>query len=185
MRSTLFAAAIAAAIPGGAIAENDRIAFPFDPDRLFGDNAARIERRPDGTEVLAMPGGVIVTRKGDTVLENDPSGAVGCSLVLWINMRIIVDACVGLSPSEAAMADARIERQMRFAAENSWPPIAVEDLRAAFARHAWPVTEKQCDQARNEGWLKSELEMLRDPAGDAKLDRLLATPRLPVMNPCL
>ncbi|MFN3847349.1 MAG: hypothetical protein ACK4RZ_16240 [Paracoccaceae bacterium] len=168
-----------------ACAETPTVAFPFDPDRLFADHASQLTLRDDGTEVLNMPGGVTVTRNGARIRANDPSGAVGCALMMWHDLRDIAKACVGLTPQEEQIADAYVDRILRFVAQNAYPPMEPEALRGLLAKLARPITPQMCAQARAEGWMDRSVRQLVDPATERQMDKLLATPRLPVMNPCL
>lgn len=181
----------------GPVGAQDRIDF----DPVFRETAAQVKvttkAAGDETRRLAMPGGVILTCSdaGCVGMDMGAKGAVGCVCSPAMALRAVAEVC-GMPAQARAELGVVHARLTVFAAGNAVPPRGVEalepqhdDLVRQCRDKASGIGPKACAGARPAPGSDVSV-MIGAPVAPAKgvgfdIDRLLATPRLPVMTPCL
>jgi hypothetical protein len=164
----------------------------IDYDALFRDKAAEVvtEQR-DGLTIrtLNLPGNVVVqdtgTSDGIVAFDQSDGGAVGCFLMIYVQLGDALKICPALGTAEDRVRHAAyVSRVNVFVAANAYPPMTVAELEGLLDTYAKPTDQAICgrfDDIDMDGFIAGFL----GPDMDAQLDKALATPRLPVNNPCL
>ncbi len=189
--------AVAAGLMAFAAASAQADAFN-DYARLLADKADQVvERRTDdGTVIreLTLEPGISVTEQ--TAPGGEPQylaadlsegGAVGCLLLIQVEVRMILGACPGSFPGiETATLDAQIERVSRWAAANAYPPLDADVTMGWVEERLAQGTDAACpDLGEANPDIGALVAWITGPEAAGWIDETLAEPRLPVMNPCL
>ncbi|PTW57632.1 hypothetical protein C8N35_110111 [Breoghania corrubedonensis] len=153
---------------------------------LFEKYSDRIVRNADGTKSVTLPDGVEIIDTGDGYFGHDPKGAVGCVAMLFIEIEAAGKRCPDLMDDKQATGfEANKAKLLSYYASNAFPPVpverAAENYGAIVSTVAARKKQKACDAASLDG-VRTFLPGLLDVEA---LETLLATPRLPVMDPCL
>lgn len=170
-----------------------------DFDLLLQQNADRVVVTTDAagleTRTLEMPGGVIVscTDEGCAGMDMSAAGAVGCVWSTAMGLRAVAEVC-GMPEETRAQVGEVHDRLTAFAAKNAVPPRGSEemdgyylDMVARYRGEGDGGVPLACEALVGpDSNVQQMIDALVSPSGDAgyDLDALLATPRLPVMNPC-
>ena len=167
----------------------------IDYDLLLRENADKVETKTDGSGVvsrhLELAGGVQVTCGPDGCVGTDPGGAVGCTLAILSDLRLLAKVCeMPASDEDKAAFEDIYARVGVFAADNAVPPRLWADLSRELeevaAQSLTSVPPEACAEANEEG---SEMQQIYQsiiaPETLAEIEASLSTPRLPVMNHCL
>lgn len=185
-------------IPALILSTNACAAEPWiDYDLLMQQNADKVvtETAPDGsvTRTLDMGNGVSVSCSADGCMGMDMSegGAMGCTFAILVDLQTVARACTGiLTPEKQTAFDQLYEKVGRFIAENAVPPRPFETLTAdmdgQISKAMAEYTPEACAIAAEEGSdVRLFLDMFTAPETLTGFDAVLATSRLPVINPCL
>jgi hypothetical protein len=178
----------------------DRDLLPMDYEALFAANQDDVTAISESSERLELPGPVIVTRIKDrdvweyVGLDQSEHGAVGCMLRILYSIDSIATHCSNiLDDAQRTTLGTSLSKLQKFYAENTFPPVSSEALQAALVKRraavlsAHPEEPRICKESDLGGPdTASFITLLLDSLADESLlDRTLATPRLPVTNPCL
>jgi len=182
----------------------------IDYELLFAQNADRVVTTTDVEggvhRTLRMPGEVTLTCSSDGCHGWDmgAEGPVGCIWDLAMALRAVAEVCAFPSDTQEGLAVVH-GRLSAFVAENAVPPRPVTDLEAFYLDQVAAYRDGDaheealdCDsvsrQESDVGIMIAAMiaALLAQPSPLAKfeeadtfdLDALLATPRLPVMQPC-
>ncbi|MCA0996196.1 hypothetical protein [Alloyangia pacifica] len=163
--------------------------FAPDFDALFEEHAAEIATPSPGTEVLELPGPVILTRRsGAGVRAEDQSGygRAGCALQRLVEVTAAVQLCPALlSAAERDRLATLLMKAAAFAGRNTHPPLPEETRRAALmtelaaARQAHPGA---CPTPEAD-WVRFARSLATDGAA-RRFERIFSVPRLPLAQPC-
>ena len=197
-------AALLVLLLAGPAAAQDLINYGI----LLDQNRDRVVTTTDAsgaeTQTLDMGNGVVVTCTDDDCIGVDSgAGAVGCVWSLVSHLRAVAEIC-NFSDDGRNSIEAVYDRLESFVAENAVPPRSPKDLEV-FYRQRVSVYRFGDDghkpmDCTDEVSMGSGLMIIYQffttpsPATHAPVreddetfdvDAFLATPRLPVMNPCL
>ena len=166
-------------------------------DALWGTPWDSVIHRPDVTVTLGknkkseetreivFEGGVEVkeTRKNGKIETQafDKGGAVGCAWLIHSHIVKYLSVCDKDNPAKTRMNSA-MERINTFILTNSVPPITKEQLETQFQKR--PFSPEKCEDKFAEKSVQ-KIVLMTEEEFNARLDKLLAKPRPPVMNPCL
>ena len=180
------------------LSANTAFAEPWiDYDLLLEQNADKVvaQTAPDGsvTRILDMGGNVSITCTADGCMGVDmtESGAIGCTFAIMVDLQTVVRACPGvLSPERQTAFDQLYEKVGKFVAANAVPPrswgVLTADLDGQMSAAMAEYTPEACVEAATEGSdIQQFFMMFTAPKTLTGFDAVLATPRLPVINPCL
>lgn len=195
--------ALLALLLAGPAAAQDLINY----DLLLDQNRDRVVTTTDAsgadTRTLDMENGVVVTcTDGDCVGVDSGAGAVGCVWNLVSHLRAVAEIC-NFSGDGRDSIETVYDRLESFVAENAVPPRSPKDLEV-FYRQRVNVYRfgddghkpMDCTYEVSMGsglmiiyqFLTTPPAATNAPVREAHesfdLDAFLATPRLPVMNPC-
>lgn len=175
---------LACAVPvcGQGILENDyALIFDADKESIIAEG---------NSERLDLPGGVVVLRQKTsdgmdyTAMDLSEGGAVGCMLGILMDFNRVATLCNGaMSSEQIAHLNAGLDRVSLFVAQNRVPQVSVGSVRSAIAAYARSGNDI-CERAEDADF-KDFYSAVLTPRLDDALDEMLATPRLPVINPCL
>ncbi len=151
----------------------------------------------NGKEVVEIrKASVVITMDRDGSIGTDSEGAILCHWHIYVDLALAADFCFPKDKRELSqeLADG-VERLKDFIVANSLVPVARSDLddfvqrrrTELFAGHSERlVGTTQCHERYEQ---LAEFEKIgrekRRAELDKYLDKLLAVPRPPVMNPCL
>ncbi|WP_112311900.1 hypothetical protein [Pseudogemmobacter bohemicus] len=164
---------------------------------LMRENADRVETMTDANgmtvQSLNLGDGVLVQCSDGNCYGTDAGGALGCTFAIMADMTALNATCPGnLDAGEEARLKAAFDRMGRFIEENAVPPrpagYAQGLLEKAMADQAGEdeaARQKTCERLKPGGDLAEMLGYLSGEDFPGEMNRVLATPRLPVMNPCL
>lgn len=158
-----------------------------DYDALFEAHADKINVDAAGARALELDTGVTIYESvvGEERLyagvDLNNGGAVGCLASLFIEVAAMAAAC----PDEVkAPAPEHIDQLLTYYAANSYPPA---DL--TWVQDRFNVLVGQARDQLTQCGLEEDVilfsEILTGERTGPLLDDTLATPRLPVSNPCL
>jgi hypothetical protein len=166
----------------------------IDYDALFRDKAAEVVTSDEGgrtVETLMLPGEVMVRKADDRVVGMDQSedGAVGCFFMIYVDLGASLQSCsvLGTSEERARYKD-YMSRINTFVATNAYRPMTVEEVEGLVRTVQERADAPGCDRFDDEdmkGFIGTFVENFLSAEMGAVLDMSLATPRLPVNNPCL
>lgn len=170
----------------------------IDFDLLMQQNTDRMVMSSDGlgreTRTLDMGDGVSVVcdDRGCTGFDNSANGAIGCTFSIYTEIAAFAEACeVPLTAERSAVLDGAFRDIGAFIARNAVPPRSEDYPQDLLARRVTALKAKIAGSGEDicakpfegdHGMLLSAIIANPDPAG---LQKILSTPRLPVMNPCL
>ncbi|MCY4180807.1 MAG: hypothetical protein OXC60_12830 [Litoreibacter sp.] len=174
--------------------------FGTDFDGIFDahvDEVVRTEKdNGQWEERLTLPGPVLLTRGVDSSgnvfhygLDQSGNGAVGCFLIIAIDVRATADHCPGtVSPEQASALDKFLEAATQFYARNNIPSRAVSAVRDGI-QESISYRTQQMEPAICDGesikHIQGFASALAAPDSLENIDAALGPPRLPVTNPCL
>jgi len=175
----------ASADPSGAI----------DYEALFAARADAVEEimAVEGAQSrwrLRMPGGVVLYAEGTAQdrwfsgVDEGGVGAVGCLWSAYQDLATLALSCPSLlSPEQHEQLRLNFTRVGEFVADNTYPPVERAAFRAYWDGALAADPTLACDTVMNPA-IQPIVETLLSPRASQILDPLLATPRLPVNNPC-
>lgn len=180
-------------------ADADGLSGLIDYEALFAQHADDVVTFLDTPGLphreLVLDGGILLREMGPegnrSFVGIDQSGqAVGCLLLLMAELRALAAECPDFaSAEEAGKLDANIARLSDFYANNLVPPRPRADMQALVAQGI--IERGQRFRGDDPAFCASAEQhkpMVASMLSDyfiAALDEALATPRLPVTNPCL
>jgi hypothetical protein len=162
----------------------------IDYDALFRDKAAEVVTTQEGGQDarrLALPNGVTVTDTGGGIVAMDQSegGAVGCLYMIYVDLGDALRACPALGDAASRQRHADyMGRINAFVAANAYPPMSLSDMEALTTSYQGRADAATCDRF-DDADMAGFVENFLGPDAGQFLDKALATPRLPVNNPCL
>lgn len=171
-----------------------------DVEQLAAQPDAHVTRNADGTvaTVQLRRNGVVIdaTRQDDRVrvLGSDRSGhgAVLCAWSIYIEVKTGLNMCFpGKHPELTKRLDSTIDAINGFIVSNSLVPTSREALASAIAAREAAKREKtsgQLSQMCNSSFLGRAISRMAQTSENdwqTSVNKLLAVPRPPVMNPCL
>lgn len=171
-----------------ASAAQAEVDFPFDADRLFADHAAKVVHGTDGSETLRLAGGVEVRRDAGGVTAKDLDGPVGGFFLEFWGYSRAVEVCSPFSAAEHALIEDRLSRLTGYVARNAYPPLSVAEVQLWLdAQEAQWIAEggglaSVCEDFQAEG-IQDIKAALLSPDVEARIQAVLATPQLPVLDP--
>ena len=155
------------------------------------------------TRSFEFPGGVVIVqeRHGENIsttgFDKSPGGAVLCLAQVLIGVQVEEDMCPGRNDEWAREIGTALDRIYSFIAANSLTPTTKDEVlvwskrkTAEFKDHLRKSYERPGDAASlcraigQEGF-GGRFRMLGLEALRAHVDKALAVPRPPVLNPCL
>ena len=196
--------ALLAPLLAGPAAAQDLINY----DLLLDQNRDRVVTTTDAsgadTRTLDMGNGVVVTCTDDDCVGVDSgAGAVGCVWNLVSHLRAVAEIC-NFSDDGRDSIKTVYDRLEIFVAENAVPPRSPKDLEVFYRQrvsvYSFGDDGRKPMDCTDEVSMDSGFPIIfqfftaPSPATNAPvreddeafdLDAFLATPRLPVMNPCL
>ncbi|WP_102110369.1 hypothetical protein [Oceaniglobus roseus] len=193
---------LAAALVAGVAQAEERESYAVDFAALFRDKAELVEDRtkPDGpgTRVLQLGPVTVTELQNENATEylatdTSPEGAVGCLLRILAELRQVEPCGEVMSPDQAEAIEGAFGRVLSFYVANTWPPVpeaeraeAVNAILADYDRTRAPA-EEVCPTL--DAATLSEASRMAGAISDGikkgAVEQMLATPRLPVTNPCL
>ncbi len=167
----------------------------IDYDLLFQQNADKVVVRTDAlgetTRQIDFDNGVSVSCSDQGCVGLDQNGAIGCVWSIYSSLLAVAEVC-GI-PKERTANIAEYHRLLTtFVARNAVPPRSLAEIEA--------LHQSEVDHYRRGGdgpldcaaalAPDSDVGMMLDGLMSQEVDldaatKALATPRLPVMNPCL
>ncbi|AYG60056.1 hypothetical protein CCGE525_15485 [Rhizobium jaguaris] len=182
----------------------EQLGAPIDADSLRGTPGVEVESTGDGDAriITIRKGGVEIRQEivnGEIQsfgIDNSGEGAVLCAWEMNISMSVAVDACYASKFAGVRQnLNSQISQINDFISKNNLTPIsraeveAVEKVHAGKARAEWArYSRKQLREACSHYPLLplvQQMSGMKQTDKQEALDRLLRTPRPPVMNPCL
>ncbi len=178
---------LAAFLPCAAMADG----LSTDFDKIYADNADLVEQT-DGGQSLELPSKIILGRnaEGDYLgLDGSPHGAMGCILQLTVQSAVVTQLCPqSASEEQKTRLMSNIDRIADFYAANNVPMRPVEEVRAGIDSAMASLSDRLSSLECKKDELSAFEEFLAGLVNDQSQERLaasLATPRLPVTQPCL
>jgi TATA-binding protein-associated factor Taf7 len=186
----------------GSIAQSQEYGA-IDFELLFRIHADKIEIVPNSdasiqsTQELVLPGPVVVRKvwRGSRAvyISTDQSkyGAVGCYLGIVVEMQVAIDRCpkFGTKQQQQSLLETLI-RVSKFYAQNTVPVVdpqlflkKLNEGRQVKLR-ASTMSAQSCQAILENTKAVQFLNAFTDEKAQKWLDGSLATPRLPVINPC-
>lgn len=171
----------------------------IDYARLLEENSSRvittIDESGQVTRQIDFGDGVVVTCTKDGCVGMDMNGAVGCAWSIYSALRAVAEVC-NIPEERMAGLVAAHRRLTTFVATNAVPPRSEAEIEGYHRREVELYRTGQgadgpldCAEATAPG--SDVMLMLEGVTGQlaneatSEIDTLLASPRLPVMNPCL
>ena len=169
----------------------------IDYDLLLQQNADKVVTETDAegsiSRSLDLGDGVAVNCTEDGCVGMDMNGAMGCFWSILAELRAIDEIC---DLQEEEQTERLIELHGMVSAHvaaNAVPPRPASEVEAWFRDRAAALRDEAGDDltavcaARRDpaSDIMQMLELITAPEVAAAMDKSLATPRLPVMNPCL
>ncbi|EBA12094.1 hypothetical protein [Roseobacter sp. CCS2] len=180
--------AVIAALCAGPVAADPLDLIDY--DALFADKAADVMDVSETRSLLRI-GDVTLIRdeslpRGYTGLDEGGQGAMGCFVSILATIESAMQAC------EAELPAAQVETQtayrsaaLAFYAENVIPPVDPELAQERYNA----LVSSQIEGARpfcsNLDLVTTLADRVFSPEGAEEISGMMATPRLPVANPCL
>jgi hypothetical protein len=170
----------------------------IDYGQLFLDKADRVTEHlgDDGvvTRELAIEPGINITQTTEpgtaaeyVAMDMSEGGAVGCLLMVQVELRALLAGCPDSFPSvDPAGLDTQIAAVSRFVAENAYPPMPLAEVQRFIDRRLDAGPGLECPAAADvEPDLREMMVAMSGPEAELWVKESLEMPRLPVMNPCL
>lgn len=182
-------ACVVAIVPVAAAAE------PWiDYDLLMQQQADKVvvTTGADGeTRTLDMGNGVVVTCTDDSCTGTDRNGAVGCVWTIYSSLLALAEICAVPADQTERLRDV-YGKLADFVAANAVPPRSTDDIDVLhrqriedFRAGKGPTGPIDCAEILSpESDVMMMVDMMRSDSSGYP-DEVLATPRLPVMQPCL
>jgi hypothetical protein len=168
----------------------------IDYDLLLEQNADKVVVSTDATGAVTrnidFGNGVTVTCTDQGCVGIDRNGAVGCAWAIFSELLAVAEVCE-LPPERTASMTGLHRLQSAFIARNAIPPRSLAEVEAV---HQGVVARYRADLETNPQACKellapeADMTMMLDGIAAQAVDldvaaQAMATPRLPVMNPCL
>ncbi len=170
----------------------------IDYERVLADNAAKVvtETAANGAMLRSIDfgNGVTVVCEGPEGgakcfgTDNSPAGAVGCALMIAAELQAKIRNCTALgTPEQRSAMEALYNKVGQFVATNAVPSRNWIEMRAELDTGLdIAQSADQCTADTNPaGDVIGMLNALTTPDAGLMIDQGLATPRLPVSDPCL
>jgi hypothetical protein len=162
-----------------------------DFDQIYLDNAEKVETI-DGGQSLELETKIIISRNPDgkyLALDGSPHGPIGCVLQLTVQSTAVVQLCPDSATAEQkATLTSNLDRIADFYALNNVPARPVEEVKAGIDDALGALTTRlaslECKVDEIDKF-KQFLGGLINDDTQQELSASLATPRLPVVQPCL
>lgn len=166
----------------------DRVIIDY--EALFRDKAAEVVTSNEGgttVETLSLPNGVVVQRgnNGIVAMDRGDGGAVGCMFMIYVDLGGALQACPALgTPEERTRHADYMSRINAFVAANAYPTMTVPEVEGVVRSMQARADAPTCARFEDDDMIGFIANFLSAEIGPG-LDKSLATPRLPVNNPCL
>ena len=179
MRGLLAALLLAGTAHADPLGVNDyETMFETHADQLLTDaGGARVLELPEGVAIYETLNGAERLYAGVDMSEGGP---VGCLASIYIQIMGYSQACPDLV---APVDEAQLGRLLTFYGANAVPAVEPADLRERFDAEV-ALNRDQITQCTKTHGVVEVAAFFQGEKGDALLDQVLATPRLPVSNPC-
>jgi hypothetical protein len=193
MKAVILGFVLTAGMVGPAMAQEW-----IDYDLVMRQNADRVQVTTDAggreTRTLDMGDGVSVTcdKDGCFGIDQSDSGAIGCTFSIVTELQAFARICeVPLSADETARLDHMFGQLGAFVAANAVPPRPADYPADLLARRMAGLSQEAAGDRQAicapalEGEIGFMIDAFASPETADEMTRMLARPRLPVMNPCL
>jgi len=145
---------------------------------------------------LKFAGGVTISEleKGGTLeMDHNVGGGIMCLWGLYRNVKLLMDECHREETEVREKLDVALSRLKDFIVANSLTPVTLSGLEDQFQKHiaeSLQRTGKKMPDICKGGGAQIALQFLSTKSSwlehfPKTLDVLLATPRPPVINPCI